>query len=179
MNELINIVQQTINFYIKNKKIPTIEQIEVWNLWMMNQKWCVFVTLYKKWEIRWSAWNIKEIEPNIIDETIKSTVDAISNDKRFTPVLESEINELKIRLDYIKERNVIWEWKLNTLDPLKSWVIVIDKEYDSIAVVLPNISPKLLTWEDFSPIIEAKLNKDFVEKNCYVYEIKTDVVTNY
>lgn len=179
MNELLNIAIQTINFFIKNKKIPTVEQLEISNLWVLNQKWCIFVTLYKNWEIRWSAWNIKEVEQSIIHETIKSTIDAISNDKRFSPVLENESQDLKIRIDYIKERNVIADWKINTLDPLKSWVIVIDKEYDSIAVILPNISPKLLTWEDFSPIIEAKLKKDFDEKNCYVYEIKTDVVTNY
>nr|MDD3720583.1 AMMECR1 domain-containing protein [Candidatus Gracilibacteria bacterium] len=179
MNELLNIVQQTIKFYIQNKKVPTVEQLEIGNLGVLNQKGCIFITLYKNGEIRGSAGNVKEIEQSIIHETIKSTIDAISNDKRFTPVLENEIKDLKVRIDYIKERNVISEGKINTLDPLKSGVITISKDYDSLAVILPNISPKLLTGEDFKDILESKMKKEFDEKNYYVYEIKTDVVTNY
>lgn len=179
MNELLNIVLQTINYYLEHKKIPTSEQLEIWNLWLLKQKWCVFVTLYKKWEIRGSAWNIKEIEPSIIEETIKSTIDAISNDKRFTPLLLAEVKELKIRVDYIKERKPLTQWIINTIDPLQSWIVVINKDYDSLAVILPNISPKLMTWEDFKIFLEAKLNNKFDENDYYIYEIKTDILTNY
>jgi hypothetical protein len=55
----------------------------------------------------------------------------------------------------------------------------MSKDYSSIWIVLPNISSKLLTWEDFIPILEAKMNKTFNEKDCYLYDIKTDVFTNY
>jgi hypothetical protein len=86
---------------------------------------------------------------------------------------------LRIRIDYISKRELQQEWKIYTIDPVKSWVIVMSKDYNSIWIVLPNISSKLLTWEDFIPIIEAKMNKKFNEKDLYLYEIKTDVYTNY
>ena len=65
------------------------------------------------------------------------------------------------------------------MDPVKSWVLAMSKDYTWIWFILPNISSKLLTWEDFIPILEAKMNKPFSEKDCYLYEIKTDVFTNY
>jgi hypothetical protein len=86
---------------------------------------------------------------------------------------------LRIRIDYISKRELQQEWKIYTIDPVKSWVIAMSKDYNSIWIVLPNISSKLLTWEDFIPILEAKMNKKFNEKDLYLYEIKTDVYTNY
>ncbi len=179
MNELINIALSTINFYFKNRTIPTIEDLNLttWNL--LHTKWCIFVTIYKKWDVRWSAWNIKEFEPSVIHETIKSTIDAISKDSRFEPLKEEELNDIKLRIDYIKDRVLISEWKIVLLDPLKSWIIAISKDYSSAWIVLPNISNLLLSWVDFIWVLSAKMNKPFEEKNCYVYEIKTDVVTNY
>jgi AMMECR1 domain-containing protein len=135
--------------------------------------------LYKNWEIRWWAWNVKEIEPNIVSETIKNTIEAITNDKRFTPFTTEDVKDLRIRIDYISKRELQQEWRMYTIDPVKSGVIAMSKDYNSIWIVLPNISSKLLTWEDFIPILEAKMNKKFNEKDCYLYEIKTDVYTNY
>ncbi len=135
--------------------------------------------MYKNWEIRWAAWNVKEIEANIVLETIKNTIEAISNDKRFSPFVATDAKDLKIRIDYISKRDLLNEWKIYTIDPIKSWIIAMSKDYNSIWIILPNISSKLLTWEDFIPILEAKMNKKFSEKDCYLYEIKTDVYTNY
>ncbi len=179
MKELLEISLKTIDFYLKNKKEPTEQDLQIKDSSLLTKKWCLFVTLYKNWEVRWWAWNVKEIEHNIVTEIIKNTIEAISQDKRFTPFTAEDVKDLRIRIDYISKRELQQEWKIYTIDPVKSWVIVMSKDYNSIWIVLPNISSKLLTWEDFIPIIEAKMNKKFNEKDLYLYEIKTDVYTNY
>lgn len=179
MKELTEISLKTIDFYLKNKKEPTEQDLQIKDSSLLTKKGCLFITLYKNWEIRWWAWNVKEIEPNIVSETIKNTIEAITNDKRFTPFTTEDVKDLRIRIDYISKRELQQEWRMYTIDPVKSGVIAMSKDYNSIWIVLPNISSKLLTWEDFIPILEAKMNKKFNEKDCYLYEIKTDVYTNY
>lgn len=178
MQELLEIVQKTIEYFFKNNKIPTDNDIQVRNKALLTQKACVFVTIYKSWVVRWSAWNVKELESNIINETIKSTIDAIANDNRFNPLSQDELKDIKIRVDYIKKRDLLSNWKILNLDPQKSGLIVICKDYSALAVILPWISKKLLRWEDFIPIIEEKIKKIFKENDNYIYEIKTDVFTN-
>lgn len=179
MKELVDIAFKVLDFYLKNKKEPRETEIEIKDKSLLKQKWCIFVTFYKNWEVRWSAWNVKEIEANIVTETIKSTISAISQDNRFSNFQESDLKDLRLRIDFIKSRDLLNDWKINLLDPVKSWVLVISKEYPILWVILPNISSKLITGDDFIPILEAKMWKPFVYNDCYVYEIKTDVYTNY
>lgn len=179
MKELLEISLKSVEYFLKNKKEPTEQELQIKDKSLLTKKGCIFVTFYKNWEIRWSAWNVKEIEANIVIETLKSSISAISEDKRFTPFTEEDLKDLRIRIDYIKSRDLLQEWKFYSIDPVKSWILAMSKDYSSIWIVLPNISSKLLTWEDFIPILEAKMNKTFNEKDCYLYDIKTDVFTNY
>ena len=176
---MIDIVKQTIDFFVKNGKEPSINDIKIKDKSLLEKKWCVFVTIYKNWEIRWSAGNIKEIEENIALEIIKSTISSISQDTRFKPITQKEAKLLKIRLDIIEERKTIKEWTLNRLDPIKYWVIAIKKDYKNLAVILPNISPNLLTWEDFHYVLGEKLWTKFNEKDFIIYEIKTKIYRSY
>ncbi len=178
MKEILEISQKTIDFYLKNKIIPKESDLKIKDKILLWKKWCIFVTIYKNWLIRWSAWSVKELEENIVMETVKSTIDAISNDKRFKNLTQEEFKDTKIRVDYIKKRDLLQNWKINDLDPQKSWIIVICKDYSALAVILPWISKKLLTWSDFIPVIEEKIKKDFKENENYIYEIKTDIFTN-
>lgn len=179
MKELLEISIKTAEFFLKNNKEPKEQDLQIKDKTLLTKKWCIFVTFYKNWEIRWSAWNVKEIEQNIIEETIKSSLNAMNNDKRFPPFTEDDLKDLRVRIDYIKSRDLLQDWKIYTLDPVKSWILAMSKDYGSIWIILPNVSSKLLTGEDFIPILEAKMNKSFSEKDCYLYEIKTDVFTNY
>ena len=179
MKELLQISLKTVEFFIKNKRIPTEKEIVVKDQSLLTKKGCIFVTFYKNWEIRGAAWNVKELEANIVDETIKNTISAINEDKRFSMFTEIDLKDLRVRIDYIKTRDLLQEWKIYTIDPVKSWILAISKDYMWIWIILPNISSKLLTWEDFIPILEAKMNKSFNEKDCNLFEIKTDVYTNY
>jgi MEMO1 family protein len=177
---MLEIVIQTIQYYFKYLREPSANEIEVSNKNLLSIPWCVFITLYKNGEIRWAWWNVKEIEKNIVEETIKNTVEALTLDKRFSPIKMDEVKDIKIRIDLIKDRHILEEGKMIGLDPVKSGVICIKKDYDKLAVILPNISPRLLTGSDFIPVLKEKLQeKEFAEKDYIIYEITTQSMTNF
>ena len=177
---MLEVVIQTIQYYFKYLRAPSANEIEISNKTLFSIPWCIFVTLYKNGEIRWAGGNVKEIEQNIVEETIKNTIEALVLDKRFSPITMNEIKDIRIRIDLIKERHILEEGKILELDPVKSGVICIKRDYEKLAVILPNIAPKLLTGSDFIPMIKEKLEeKDFSEKDYIIYEISTQVMTNF
>jgi len=177
---MISIAKQTIDFYLKNFKTPKTEELNIEDKTLLENKWSIFVTIYKKWEIRWASGNIKEISENLAEEIIKNTITATSKDSRFKPIKLNEVKDLKIRIDTITNRTILWDNEILQVDPVKSWVLVIKKDYSLMAVILPNINPLLLTWEDLIPVLKEKFNtKEFKEKDYIIYSIETSVVDNF
>ncbi len=174
-NLMLELVQQTLEFYLKYLKEPQLTDLKITDQSLLSTRGSCFVTLYKNGEIRWSAGNVKEVEANLAWEIIKNTIAAATSDSRFEKLKLDEAKDIKIRIDIISERKVLAEGKVAEIDPVKSWIIAIKKEYDKLAVILPNISAKLLTWSDFPAFLEAKLWEPFDEKNYIVYEITTTV----
>lgn len=174
---MIKIVKQTINYYTKYFKTPTVNDIIFEDESILNKQWSIFVTIYKNWEVRWSAWNIKEIKSSLIWELIENTIEAISKDSRFEPLKLDEINDIKIRVDIINNRTILADSGIKKLDPVKYWILAIKKDYEKIACILPNINPILFTWEDFIPVLKEKLNeKKFDEKDYILYSIETEIL---
>ena len=48
---------------------------------------------------------------------------------------------ISLRLDTISDRKVVDLATLKKLDPVKNGVIAIRRDYEKLAVILPNISP--------------------------------------
>lgn len=178
---MISIVKQTIEYFLRTWKKISIIDLKIENKNLLNEKINCFVTIYSKWEIRWSSGNITELKDNSVEEIIENTFSAISKDSRFSPLTNEESDNLKIRIDKIVKRDLLkWNKSINNIDPTKSWVIVIKTDYSKMACILPNINPKLISWEDFQKILKQKLwENTFDEKNFIIYEIKTEVFTNY
>lgn len=178
---MISIAKQTIEYFLQTWKKISIVDLKIEDKTLLNQKINSFVTIFSKWEVRWSAWNIKEIKDNLVEEIIENTFYAISKDSRFSPLQANEYSDLKIRIDKIIERNLLSNGRsIKTIDPTKFWVLVIKNDHSKMACILPNINPKLLLWEDYINILKEKLNESvFLEEKYYVYEIKTEVFTNY
>ncbi len=159
---------------------PTLAELELWENPLLQEQGCSFVTLYINGEVRGSAWNIKEISPNIAEEIRLNTLQALTWDKRFTPITLEESETLKFRVDQITNRTIIGETELQKLDPTKHGVIAIQRTYDKVAVILPNISPKLMNGADFIPVLKQKLDeKEFKASDYIIYQIETNVETNY
>lgn len=187
---MISIAKQVIEHFLKTWKKINIVDLKIEKKELLNEKWSIFVTIFSKWEVRWSAWNIKELKDNLVEEVIENTFEAICRDKRFSPLTSVEASDLKIRIDKITDREVIKDTIVDgkvvekrsilDLDPARFWVIVIKSDYSKMACVLPNINPKLISWADFVSVIKEKFwEKNFVEWNNFIYQIKTEVSTNY
>lgn len=177
---MLSIVKQTIEHFLKTWKKISLVDLKIENKNLLNEKISCFVTIYKNWEIRWSAGNIKELKDNSIEELVENTFFAISKDSRFSPISAKEYDDLKIRIDKITDRNLLKEKSVKTLDPTRVWVIAIKNNYEKIACILPNINPKLISGEDFIPVLKEKLQENnFLENDYIIYEIKTEVFTNY
>jgi len=177
---MINLAKQTIDYYLKNFKIPKIEYLDIQDSSLLENIWSIFVSIYKNGEIRWASWNIKEIKNTIAEEIIINTVQAISKDSRFEAVKLDEVNSLKIRIDKITSREILQDKEIFKIDPVKYWIIALKKDYSAMACILPNIHASLLTWEDFIPILKTKFNtKDFQEKDYILYKIETQIYDNF
>jgi len=61
---MISIVQQTLDFYLSKMSAPDVTDIELSNEELASTKWSCFVTIFLKWEVRWSAGNIKDVLGN-------------------------------------------------------------------------------------------------------------------
>ncbi len=185
---MINIVKQTIDFYLTKMREPQVSELEINNTELLNARWSCFVTIFLNWEVRWASWNIKEIKNSIAEEIIANTIEAISNDKRFSKLTTTESKDIKIRVDLITNRKVLartdeeakaWKETISKIDPIKNWIIVIKKDYTNTATILPNIDSKLITGSDYRGILSAKLNEGFEENKYIIYEIETKVESDY
>lgn len=180
---MINIIEQIIKYYLQYKKSPTVNDLQIEDISLMDpQQKSLFITIYKNWEIRWASgtsMNLNKIP--LITLLIENTVYALSKDSRFDPVELTEIQDLKIRLDIIQSKTVLPEWKtLKSIDPTKSGVLAIKKDYEKIALILSNIHPVLITWDDYNDVLKAKLDdKDFKEENYLLYEIISEQKNNF
>ena len=177
---MLDIAKQTLDFYTKYLKSPTIDDIKIEDKSLLDTQWCIFVTIYKNGEVRWSAGNIKELGENIVLEIIENTVQAISKDSRFSPIKLDEVAKLKIRIDMIKSRTILKDKEILSIDPIKNGVLAIKNDYNTMGIVLQNITTLLLTWEDFIPVLKEKMKiKDFQEKDFILYSIETDMINNF
>lgn len=177
---MISIAKQTLDFYLKNFKTPTVADLNIENISLLDSTGSLFITLYKKWEIRWASWNIKEIKSSIVEEIIENTIIALTKDSRFDPVKLDEAKDIKIRVDFLKTRKILQDKEIMQIDPIKEWILALKKDYSKMATILPNINPSLLTWEDLIPILEMKFDiKEFKEEDYILYKIETQTTDNF
>jgi AMMECR1 domain-containing protein len=173
------IVSQILTQYFIKMREPKLEELTIDEKYASTTG-CCFVTLYINGEVRWSAGNIKEIHPNIVSELISNTMQALTSDKRFTPLTMQESEKIQFRVDTISHRDMISLKDVSACDPTKNGVIAINRSYEKLAVVLPNMSPKLMTWDDIIPVLRNKLeDKKIEDKNYIFYKIETTSETNF
>ena len=174
---MISFVQEIIDFYFLKMRAPDISELsEKKNTPPLSEKWACFVTLYSKWEVRWSAGNIKEIHGTLAEEFLANTIEAMTKDTRFAPLKLEEKEGLSFRIDIIKHRTMIELEEVKKLDPVKTWVIAIKRDYEKLAVILPNMSAKLLMGSDFLTSLEKKLSDTKLSDKAYIfYKIETEI----
>ncbi len=177
---MLSIIKQTAQFYLKNKKLPQVSELKIEDESLLHKKGSLFITFYEKGEVRGSAGNITDLRDTIVDELIENTVEALVHDSRFSPITIEDVSKLKIRLDIITKKDMITEIDIKKLDPVTSWILVLKKDYEKLAAILPNINPKLLTGSDFIPVLQAKLwVKEFDAKDYIIYALETKIYRDF
>ncbi len=177
---MIDIAKQTLEYYFTKLVAPKVQELKIDDPSLLEKVGNVFVTLYKNGEVRGSAGNIKEIEKNIVEEIVANTLEAATSDSRFDKVTASEKDDIKIRLDTITNRKIIDEATLRKLDPVKYWTIAIKRDYEKLAIILPNISPNLITGSDTLEMLWKKLGWEKLNDDDFIiYQIETDIETDY
>lgn len=172
-------VSEILKIYFEKMREPQMSELTIPES-IKEKKWSCFVTLFIAGEVRGSAGNIKEIYGSLAEELLANTMQALTKDKRFPPLTLEESEKIQFRIDLISERKIISEAEMIALDPVKNGVIAIKRDYEKLAVILPNMSPKLLTWHDFAPVLLEKLSQSkFSEKDYILYGIETTQETNY
>ena len=116
----IELAKETINTYIKDKKIieiPTNTPNE-----LLDKKSAVFVSLHKHGQLRGCIGTIIPTTNSIAEEIINNAISAATNDYRFDPVTVDEIDDLEINVDVLTLPEDIKDESM--LDPKKYGVIV-------------------------------------------------------
>lgn len=175
---MLDIVSQVIKYFLEHRKIPTKNELIIKDNSLLEKKGNIFVTIYKNGNIVWNSGNIVEIENDLVNELIKNTIYALW-DQRFPDLELMDREKIKIRIDIIKNRLLLNNKKISELNPMKSWVLVIKKDYNKLSVILPNISSTLTSWKEFYEILSKKLEEDFKEENYIIYEIETDILSDF
>ena len=67
------------------------------------------------------------------------------------------------------------DWEIKKLDPLKNGILAIKKDYSKLWVILPNVSPLLMKWNDFFWVLDKKLGEKVKEKDYILYVIETKI----
>ncbi|SEF65190.1 uncharacterized protein, PH0010 family/AmmeMemoRadiSam system protein A/AmmeMemoRadiSam system protein B [Caloramator fervidus] len=128
----VKLARESLEYYIKNNKylkIPNYVTDE-----MLNQKRGVFVSIYKHGELRGCIGTIFPTTNSVAEEIIRNAVESGTNDPRFFPVEEDELDELEFSVDVLMPPEPA---KINDLDPKKYGIIV--RKGIRTGVLLPNL----------------------------------------
>lgn len=174
---MINIVKQTLQYFLNNGKIPTKNELIITDTSLLQKKATVFVTLYKNGNIVGSSGNVVELENDIVNELIQNSVYSLQ-DPRFERLSIADLEKVKIRIDIITSRNIL-DKPFSELNPARSGILVIKKDYSKLSIILPNISPTLVSWADFPKVLSWKLEENFKADDFIIYEIQTQVTSDY
>jgi MEMO1 family protein len=118
MSPVARLARQTVEMYIRDGKIPVIEQLTP----EMQERAGVFVSIHKHGALRGCIGTFEPQTENVAREIISNAISSATRDPRFSPVSRSELKDLDYSVD-ILTHPVPVENK-DTLDPKKYGVIV-------------------------------------------------------
>lgn len=146
-HELVKIARQTIEYYVKERKIPKTKYIhqsiiindvsyqgEIVER-LLNGRFGVFVSIKRFGNLRGCIGTILPTQKNGIVEIMNNAISSCSKDYRFDPLEEDELQDIIINVDVLSPLNIVSDRA--KLDPKKYGVIVTCK--DQMGVLLPDL----------------------------------------
>lgn len=132
MHPLVSLAKETVEQYTKTGKVvkPPADLIPE-----MSGRAGVFVSLKKKGELRGCIGTFQPTTENVAREIIQNAVSAATQDPRFSPVAEKELDDIEYSVDVLSEPEKIISKR--DLDPRKYGVIV--KSGNRKGLLLPDL----------------------------------------
>lgn len=154
--KLINIARQTIQLYVKEKKVFQVKEPDL----RLNEVEGAFVTIHKHGQLRGCIGNIIGRGPLI--ETVRNmAIAAATEDPRFTPVKEKELSDLEI------EVSVLSQPKAGRADEIEMGKhgVIISQGFRS-GVFLPQVATET-GWSKEEFLSELCSQKAGLPSNCW------------
>lgn len=119
MHPLVELAKKTVEEYVRNRKVTSPpEELSP----EMTANAGVFVSIKKKGNLRGCIGTFMPCTENVAREVIKNAICAATQDPRFDPVCEDELNDLKYSVDVLTPPEKVSD--IGELDPKKYGVIV-------------------------------------------------------
>lgn len=134
LNPYIQLAKLAVENYIKHKKIisPPSDLLKA----LPNKKAGVFVTIMKGKNLRGCIGTYLPTKPNIGQEIINNAIAAATQDFRFNPITEKELDQLSYSV-YILEKPKPMK-NINELDP-KKYGVLVKSDSGRTGLLLPDL----------------------------------------
>ncbi|GER93339.1 AmmeMemoRadiSam system protein A [hot springs metagenome] len=132
MHPYVELAKKAVEEYVKNRRILVCPKDAVPD---MQKKAGVFVSLKKHGQLRGCIGTFMPSEENICKEIIKNAIAAATEDPRFYPIQEDELNDIIYSVDVLSEPERIKD--ISELDP-KVYGIIVTKGYKK-GLLLPDL----------------------------------------
>ena len=147
-----------IETFVKTNNVDALKSMDFPDEFMVQL--ACFVSIHKTDEsLRGCIGTIEPGENSLWLEIISNAISACTRDSRFSPVQESELEQIEVSVDVLSKPKKVDD--INTLDAKKYGVIVTDGNYMR-GVLLPNIDG-VDTVEEQLRIAKRKAGLDGVE----------------
>lgn len=118
MHPLVKLAKEAVESYIKTGKVPQVKELTP----EMKERAGVFVSIKKHGELRGCIGTFEPTRTNIAGEIMANAISSATTDPRFSPVTESELEDLEYSVDILTSPEPVSD--VSRLDPRKHGVIV-------------------------------------------------------
>lgn len=118
MHPLVRLAKETVESYIKTGKVSPIKELTQ----EMREQAGVFVSIKKHGQLRGCIGTFEPTKANVAEEIVANAISSATRDPRFSPVTESELEDLEYSVDILTRPEPVTD--ISQLDPKKYGAIV-------------------------------------------------------
>jgi AmmeMemoRadiSam system protein A len=166
MHPYVELAKKAITEYVKNKKVLPVPSILPPD---MQKRAGVFVSLKKHGELRGCIGTFIPCEENIYKEIVRNAIAAATEDPRFYPVQEDELNDITYSVDVLSGPEKVSD--ISELDPKRYGIIVV-KGYRK-GLLLPDLEG-VNTVEEQLMITKMKAGIDPSDKDIEIFKFTVE-----
>ncbi|MFP3898097.1 MAG: AmmeMemoRadiSam system protein A [Dehalococcoidia bacterium] len=118
LHPVVELAKQTVESYVRLGRVPEPQEFTP----EMLERAGVFVSLHKHGELRGCIGTFEPTRDNVAQEIIANAVSSATRDPRFSPVAESELDDLEYSVDILTPPEPVTD--ISQLDPETYGIIV-------------------------------------------------------